>query len=275
MPARVLVTARTYPVPARKGIEVSCTGGITDDGRWIRLFPVPYRFLTDDKRFRKYQWIEARVQKSSDHRPESFRLDPDSIRIASDPLPTADGWRARKEIVTKLQSPSLCWLQAERDRYHTPTLGFFKPREITRLIIEPVNAEWTPTELARLRQESLFQTAPARELEKLPYTFKYRFVCHDAACNGHTLSCTDWEMGQSYRKWSRHYGAEWEAKFRQKYERDMIERFDTHFFVGTVHQHPNRWIIVGLFYPPALPEGPAHAGVQLDFFGQPADFKGK
>jgi hypothetical protein len=29
----------------------------------------------------------------------------------------------------------------------------------------------------------------------------------------------------------------------------MIEKLDTHFFVGTLHQHPNRWIIVGLFYP--------------------------
>ncbi len=66
--------------------------------------------------------------------------------------------------------------------------------------------------------------------------------------------CTDWEMGQSYRSWRR-YGQEWEAKFRQRYERDMIERNDTSFYVGTVHQHPNRWIIVGLFYPPK-PGGP-------------------
>ena len=30
----------------------------------------------------------------------------------------------------------------------------------------------------------------------------------------------------------------------------MIQKNDTHFFVGTVHQHPGSWIIVGLFYPP-------------------------
>ncbi len=60
-PAKVLVTARTYPAPAKQGVEVSCTGGITEDGRWIRLFPVPYRFLDQDRRFRKYQWIDARI----------------------------------------------------------------------------------------------------------------------------------------------------------------------------------------------------------------------
>jgi hypothetical protein len=30
----------------------------------------------------------------------------------------------------------------------------------------------------------------------------------------------------------------------------MRDKYDTHFYVGTVHQHPATWIIVGLFYPP-------------------------
>jgi len=64
--------------------------------------------------------------------------------------------------------------------------------------------------------------------------------------------CTDWEMGQAYRRWRRDYGADWERVFRQRFEAEMIDKFDTHFFVGTVHQHPNNWIIVGLFYPPKL-----------------------
>ena len=34
----------------------------------------------------------------------------------------------------------------------------------------------------------------------------------------------------------------------------MINDRDTHFYVGTIHQHPKEWIIVGLFYPP--PETP-------------------
>ena len=65
------------------------------------------------------------------------------------------------------------------------------------------------------------------------------------------MLCTDWEMGQAYRAWRRQYGsAGWEAKFRQQFETEMIEKNDTHFFVGTIHQHPGSWIIVGLFYPP-------------------------
>ena len=62
--------------------------------------------------------------------------------------------------------------------------------------------------------------------------------------------CTDWEMGQAYRSWRRQYGDNWEQKFRQKFETDMMSRYDTHFYVGTVHRYPRNWIIVGLFYPP-------------------------
>jgi hypothetical protein len=48
----------------------------------------------------------------------------------------------------------------------------------------------------------------------------------------------------------REYGDQWEHFFRNKYESEMIQRFDTHFFVGTLNQYPSSWIIVGLFYPP-------------------------
>jgi hypothetical protein len=56
-------------------------------------------------------------------------------------------------------------------------------------------------------------------------------------------------MGESFRRWRSEYGDRWEAKFRRKYEDEMLNKLDTHFYVGTVHTHPKGWIIVGLFYP--------------------------
>jgi hypothetical protein len=35
----------------------------------------------------------------------------------------------------------------------------------------------------------------------------------------------------------------------------MIHKNQTHFFVGTLHQHPKNWIIVGLLYPPKSQAG--------------------
>lgn len=247
---KVLITVRTYPTPARRGIEVSCTAGITDDSHWIRLFPVPYRFLTLDKRFTKYQWINVNVTKASnDLRPESFHPDLDSIEILSEPLPTRSNWQARKDVVFPLKAHCLCCLQAERDKHGTPTLGLFKPESVTGLDIEKTAPRWTEEELAKLRQLPLFSTAPPRELEKIPYNFSYRFRCAETYCSGHRLICTDWEMAQLWRRCRTDYGSQWEQKFRERYETDMILRWDTHFYVGTLHQFPDTWIIVGLFYP--------------------------
>jgi hypothetical protein len=248
-PTKVFITAKTYPLPAWKGIEVSCTGGITDSGEWIRLFPVPFRFLDEDKKFRKYQWIDVRAKRSSDHRLESRYLDRDSIKILTDPLPTEDRWKARKDVILPLASPSLCWLQAKRDRDGFPTLGFFKPREICRFKIDSVDPEWTVEQLARLKQDPLFGPKPAIDLEKLPFKPSYKFFCEDSTCPSHTLMCSDWELGASWWRWSQKY-TDWKEPFLQRYERDMMERLDTHFFVGTTKAHPQSWIIVGLFYPP-------------------------
>lgn len=247
---RALIVVRTYPSPAKQGVEVSCTAAITDKGEWLRLFPVPYRFLDQDKRFRKYQWVEVGVTKAKDHRPESYKLDRDSIKILTEPLPTAHEWQARKEIIFPLRAHSMCELQREQKEHGHPTLGIFRPSVIERLIIKPESPTWSEAQLSILRQGHLWEQRPAAELEKVPFSFRYQFRCDDSDCHGHTMKCVDWEMGESWRKWSKDYGEGWEAKFRQKYESEMVERFDTHFYVGTVHKHPDAWIIVGLFYPP-------------------------
>jgi hypothetical protein len=137
-----------------------------------------------------------------------------------------------------------------------PTLGIFKPAQIKRLLITPAErASWTPQQEAILRQQLFgFERAPRTPLEKIPVEFGYQFQCAYEGCRGHRISCTDWEMGQFYRGCKADYVDNWEAKFRQRYEREMIEKNDTHFYVGTIHQHPNNWLIVGLFYPPRMAE---------------------
>ena len=251
---RVLITVRTYPVPAWAGVEVSCTAGVTAEGDWIRLFPVPYRFLDEDKRFKKYQWIEVETWKATrDPRPESHHLNIDSIQILPKPV---RGWEAKRNLTAPLLSPSMCYLRRERDEKKFPTLGLFKPKEILGLEIEPEeHADWTEGELSRLRQIPMLGPVPRRELQKVPFKWFYRFSCEEAGCQTHRMGCVDWELGASYLKWRARYGNSWEAKFRETYEGKVKELWDTHFYVGTVHGHPNNWIIVGLFYPPK-PKGP-------------------
>jgi hypothetical protein len=246
---RALIAVRTYPTPARKSVESSCTAGICE-GKWIRLFPMPYRQLKPNQKFVKYQLVEMRVQKArSDSRVESYNPDRDSINPIPGVLPTANQWEARKQLIFPLKSSSMCELQRVRDEHGEPTLGLFKPAMIRRLRIEPDAPDWTPDEKQALQQMQMFETEPPEELEKIPFKFSYEFECADPACNGHQMICTDWEMSELYRKVRESHGDNWEVPFRQRYEDEMIHKYDTHFYVGTIHQHPASWIIVGVFYP--------------------------
>ncbi len=189
------------------------------------------------------------MKSTKDTRRESYKLKQNGITIISY-LEPGNEWQARKEIILPLEAHCLCCLIKQRNESGFPTLGIIKPKKIERLIITADTAAWTPVQLAVLRQEHLFAERPKTELEKVPFRFQYKFWCDEATCNSHTMICVDWEMGESWRQWSAKYGEQWEAKFRQRYEQEMIEKYDTHFYVGTVHLHPQTWIIVGLFYPP-------------------------
>ncbi len=247
---KALIVVRTYPTPAQKGAEISCTATITDKSEWLRLFPVPWRFLPVHQQFRKYQWVEVTVTKAKDVRPESYRLNQNGIKILTQPLSTANEWQSRKDVIFPLRAHCLCCLKKQRDLQGYPTLGIFQPKVIECLTIKATSPTWTAKQLAILSQGHLFEKKPPKQLEKIPFSFKYKFRCDEAECRGHELTCTDWEMGESWRKWKADYGDGWEAKFRQKYETELPNKCDLHFYVSTVHTHPKEWIIVGLFYPP-------------------------
>ena len=246
---RILITVKTYPTPASKGAEVVCTAGITEDGQWIRIFPVPFRYLSGEQQFHKYQWIEAKVKKSSDSRIESYEVDADSIQVIGDPLSTRNGWLERKKLVEPLRTPSLCHLKSMRKKNRN-TLGLIKPKVIHNFYVEKDRLDWTPAEKAKLLQYSIFEGKTLNPLEKIPYKFSYSFTCDDPRCTGHRLICTDWEIGAAYRRWSKQYGDGWYKTILNRFQTDMILKYDTSFFVGTIHGHPGTWIIIGLYYPP-------------------------
>lgn len=68
---KVLITVTTYPLPSRSYDELVCTAGITEQGDWIRIYPVPLQFLKglrkDGKmQSYKYTWIELDLKKRTD-----------------------------------------------------------------------------------------------------------------------------------------------------------------------------------------------------------------
>src|SRR3990172_8260198 len=175
---KALIVVRTYPSPSKKSVEASCTAAITDTGEWLRLFPIPYRLLPQDQRFRKYQWIEVAVTKArNDSHRESYNPKLNSLKILLEPLSTDRAWEARKHVISPLLSHCLCCLEKQRDANGYPTLGIFKPKAIERLEIKSEPAQWDAGQLAALRQGHLFEAGSEQELEKIPYSFRYHFRC--------------------------------------------------------------------------------------------------
>ena len=60
---KVFVTVKTYPNLSTAYEELVCTAGVLEDGSWIRLYPIPYRHMTNDKQYKKYHWMEADVKR--------------------------------------------------------------------------------------------------------------------------------------------------------------------------------------------------------------------
>lgn len=97
---RVLITVKAYPLPSRSYDELVCTAGITEEGEWIRIYPVPFRFLRNDNQYKKYQWVELDLkERKSDFRPESYspvNTNLKDLEIVNN-LGTDEQWKVRKK----------------------------------------------------------------------------------------------------------------------------------------------------------------------------------
>ncbi|MCH8977897.1 MAG: hypothetical protein IH945_01470 [Armatimonadetes bacterium] len=263
----ILVTVKAYPTLSRKHAELVCTAGVREDGTWVRIYPVPFRFLGEGDRYSKFQWVTLPlVKRSGDFRPESYSLGDLDLLELGDKVGTANNWQARREIIL---DRGVVW----RDRAKLVaaakndgvSLATFKPTKFHEFVVEPCDREWDPDKLQHvetmLGQRSLFEEEKpgARSFEivrKVPYKFSYRFE----DCEGveSTLQIIDWEIGALY--WNCLYRAEGHEatalqKVREKYEGEFFKK-DLHLFLGTTLAYhniaPNPFLIVGVFPAPPV-----------------------
>jgi len=243
---------------------------VNESGEWRRLYPVRFRALFDEQKYRKFQWIEAEIEKSCvDRRPESYKIvREESLRILGEPLTTADKWFARREaFLDKVPFHDDLTAIIQRAHQNELSLALFNPSEWLEFTHEPVEREWDTRKLASLeaqrRQLHLFkdEATLAKELKvvrKLPYKFSYRFK--DVQGRETKLMIEDWEIGALYWKCLRSsQGNEAEAigKMKTKYWDEFVvsKRFSPALILGTTLEHhnkkaPNPFVIVSVLAPP-------------------------
>ncbi len=268
--ARILILCKTYPSPSGKHAETSCIAGMENNGSLIRLFPIPFRLIGDERQFKKWQWINVRIDRApNDRRAESHKVFVDTISLDGNPVPTKNGWAERRSLLQKLAIfDDFTALETARQQ-SGPTLGIVRPAKILGLDITPVDRpEWTENEKAKLlqhqQQAGLFEATDAKSisiLKKLPFDFHYRYASSDASVS-YKHKIVDWEIGALFWNCHKIYGEKWEVPFRDKLERSLPSA-DLMFLMGTIHRFPDQWLIVSLLYPPKPQTG---VGVQGSFF---------
>jgi len=261
---RILITVKTYPTLSAKYGELVCTAGLRENGSWIRIYPVPFRSLEEYQKFEKYRIIEAQVIRNpKDPRPESHKVNFESLALTETKLSTADGWRERRNWILARGKvyQDLSELITLANNHNHLSIATFKPSRILDFKAEPQTPDWDENKIATLQHASLqgdlfLEWQPrsvTRFVKKLPWKFSYRL--EDALGRESTMMIEDWEIGALYWNCIK-AGVKPEeavAKVRQMYFENFRDK-DLHLFLGTTREWHGRgknpFVVIGAFYPP-------------------------
>jgi len=255
---RILILAKTYPSPSAQYVETSCVAGINEHGAMRRLYPVPFRLIEEGQKFKKWQWVDVRVEKANkDHRPESHKLYVDTIECR-DRIDTKKEWSARWEWLDKIPSfDSFDSIEASR-LADGLSIALLRPKNVRLEITKARNQEWTEEEKEKLMREQmqgdLFDEAEAKrqvkELRKVPFDFYYLYICNTPEGEKERRhKIVDWEAGALYWKCRESHGIDWEKPFRAKLEEELTGK-ELMFLMGNQHRFQDQWLIISLIYPP-------------------------
>lgn len=260
---RILIWGKTRPELSKAYKEIVCTGGVFEDTRrLVRLYPIPLRYMDDERIFKKYQWIEASVARSKqDPRPESYKIRPDDIEVLEQIPSRAGNWSARADWILQPDNifQSVEAIQQRQKEDHT-SLGLIKPAAVSEIRAEQLGEKEKVAILERweecLRQEDLpFDPDSSREIEPLKapdFRFQIHFRCNDERClKDHVFGVLDWEVDALYFTLRKRGDSPEESsrKVVDKLRDSCGPDKDLYFFLGNINTHPQVFTIVGLWWP--------------------------
>lgn len=249
---RAVIWGKTYPELSRRYQETVCTGAVREDGRPIRLYPVPLRYLQGDQQYRLYDVIEVEATKSvQDTRPESYKINAATLRLVGHVDTDSQLWAARREAIFRDATWHFESIDALRARQAESgcSIGLVTPREIVdvRLKAKPPGAKadherkWE--ELTA--QQDLFPREYKR-LAFIPFEVRVKWRCTgECSCaeKPHDMMVLDWGLLELGRR-------DGEAKALERLrELTDLGRYDLRFFMGNFFLHQATFGIIGLWYP--------------------------
>lgn len=238
MKERLILLCMTYPTTSKKYGSSVCMAGITEDGEFRRIYPIPFNtFLKRKDRFKKRHIIEYEIREKGDYRKESYKVYPDSIRVLTDEIDYNEGIRELgNKYSTSLEELQAAWIN---DR---TSLGIVKPVILDMNITSNKQQETTI--------QCTLEDGGGIMPEMLKHSFVYHFRCSDSCDTIHKCSCLDTEIGQLYRKLKSRYSSELTAaKVKERFVTWMKETREPYFMMGTHSFHPRSWMVISVLYP--------------------------
>lgn len=251
---RVLIWAKTYPEMSTRHVETVCTAGCGDDGRPIRLYPVPLRYLEDKNAYALYSVVELNASRTTqDNRPESHKVDPTSIRILDHIKSDTSEWAERRAWIfrdTSWHFESLGALEAARLKDAT-SLGMIRPGSIEDVVLKakPASARRTHDEkwATVTAQKDVF-LPEYKNLAFLPYEIRlvWRCAAECELCRAkpHDSLVMDWGLLELARK-----EGDWEKARQRLVTLADHATYDFRLFIGNYKRHQQNWGVIGMWYP--------------------------
>ena len=154
---QIVMVVKAYPTPSEQYGELTCTAGIRiPDFTWVRIYPYPFRSIEPHYRFRKWDVVEAPLQKSlEDPRPDSYRLyDVEGIRFLKQAGVGDPFWTMRMQYIRKTAVSSVEELMSgmllEGNTWGRSILPVPVMSGSGHLSWEYRGSEWSPDELKKL-----------------------------------------------------------------------------------------------------------------------------
>jgi len=244
--AKICILVKAYPQPSQKYQETVCCAGITQSGKLIRLYPIPYRALNSEQKFNRFDWIECDIfRNAEDFRPESYKVVPESIAVIHKASAQSPAYRAK--LWAGLVSDSLGQLKLQNsDKNIRTSLGIIKPDAVSLLfsVKKLSESEKEEKQLATgtYDQCMLFEEQNVEPLPAPEYAFRYKFISGGKQSD---MMIHDWEVQAAYFHFRRRYGVNAMQRLVETYQDRMREQ-NLHFIMGTQMAHPHIFMIIGL-----------------------------
>jgi len=240
----LMVNCKTYPAVSKKYVETVCTGGVQAGGQFVRLYPVPFRFLDTEEQYKRWDVIRVRAYRDTkDQRPESWHL------MSGTPI----------EVVTHVSTDRRRW-EWMRKTVHISAAAM-EEKGITNGCVEieplefywePDSKEWTASQLNVIQQGDLFATREQLQglADRVPWQFrlKYREKNTGREDDGKVLA---WSMYQGFRRVSQQANEQQALEtIADRVRQSIFNSERTVFAILGTHSRFGHWMISALYHLP-------------------------